>query len=268
MKSPASIPSAHITLRHHTSSRRIRGFTLIELLTVIAIIGILASLSLFGIRAARIKAKHITCVGNLRACGQGFAMLLNETKDYFPGAGPDVNGRYYRWMHRIGVYMTLPGSRSERNTHDPKVGWITTLDNAFQQPIFHSPFTDPKEYIGDHLPNESMGVYGANPNIVLKNEHRGIAADTITWPSGTVLLAEHYSGVWGGGTATGAALDLTGPYPAKPTGPAANVNSSKTASGSCNFLFADFHVKAVKLETIDWTDINSTSPTGKVRYQP
>ncbi|AHF94347.1 hypothetical protein OPIT5_12875 [Opitutaceae bacterium TAV5] len=270
MKSPASIPPAHVTLSSSNIFRRARGFTLIELLTVIAIIGILASLSFFGIRAARIKAKHVTCVGNLRACGQGFAMLLAENKGIYCGSGPDANGRIYRWMHRIGVYMDLPGPKTDRNSHEAGVGWVTTFDDAYRTPIFHSPFTDPKEYNVNALPNESMGIYGGNPNILTRNRHRGIPADTITWPGGTVLLAERYSGVWGNGSAIGAILDLTGAYPDKPLGPAANaqVNGSKSISGPCNFLFADFHVKAIKLETIDWSDINSTSPTGKIRYQP
>jgi len=60
------------------------AFTLIEMLVVLAIIGTMAALLLPALVSAREKARQTECVSNLRQCGLGFEMYLQEYNGYYP----------------------------------------------------------------------------------------------------------------------------------------------------------------------------------------
>ncbi len=64
--------------------RRRRGFTILELLTVVAIIGLLVSILLPSLSAARRTAKANACLSNLKGIGTAFAVYLNDNEDQLP----------------------------------------------------------------------------------------------------------------------------------------------------------------------------------------
>lgn len=68
------------------------GFTLVELLVVIAIIGVLVSLLLPAIQAARASARYVTCTNHLRQIGLLTIMYRDTHKGRFPHPIDDLGG--------------------------------------------------------------------------------------------------------------------------------------------------------------------------------
>ncbi len=98
------------------------GFTLVELLVVIAIIGILVSLLLPAVNAAREAARQTQCKNNLKQLGMG-ARTHMTTHGYYPSGGwgykwvGDPNRGYGIEQPGGWAYSTLPYIE-QGNVHD------------------------------------------------------------------------------------------------------------------------------------------------------
>lgn len=260
-----------------------RGFTLIELLVTIGVVLVLSALLAPMATGMLREGKKTQCIGNLRAISMGFTRFLGENNNRYPGNG-DNSSKYMRWICRVGPYMDLEGPITSRRASNGEV--VDTLDNAFNQAVFHCPLTNPKEYRGTaSMPLESMGVYGAQ-NIVIATEVPpgdatkpptgpwGISALTITRPSKTVLLADRYAGT-GVGTpaAMGTNLAVSDTYPSNKQGAAANHRrdgnpaADPQGAGASNFLFCDGHVETLDLKKLR-PYIGKTGDTSGYTFKP
>lgn len=74
------------------------AFTLIELLIVVAIIGLLVSMLIPALSAARRTAKSVICLTRLRTAGQGLVLYANANRDALvPARLPGVDDDHWRF---------------------------------------------------------------------------------------------------------------------------------------------------------------------------
>lgn len=126
-------------------ARRPRGFTLVELLVVIAIIGVLVSLLLPAVQAAREAARMMQCKNNLKQLALAIHTYENSLKVY-PAAAIVQNstdlrsGQMYSWM-----VMILP--QIEQQTLYDQFDFKTTVLQQANDPqaTFIAPYVCPSD---------------------------------------------------------------------------------------------------------------------------
>jgi prepilin-type N-terminal cleavage/methylation domain-containing protein len=116
-------------------ARSASGFTLLELLVVIAIIAVLTALLLPVLSKARLKAKTVTCISNLRQLGLGVQMFAGDNREgmvYANWGAPESGGNYWPgWIYTpangIPPQLTqLPYSRNRQLAYQTGLLWEYT----------------------------------------------------------------------------------------------------------------------------------------------
>lgn len=84
-----------------------KGFTLVELLTVLAIVTLLAGLSVFAWQRARLVADRTVCASNLREIGGAALLYLQDHDLHYPGSThSDILGQQSQsWVYTLSPYL-------------------------------------------------------------------------------------------------------------------------------------------------------------------
>ena len=117
-----------------SSARTRRAFTLIELLTVIAIIGVLASILIPVLGSVRESARSSRCTTNLRQIGMAIQAYASDHKGALPATGFFGVSSYYNrdarnFQNSLLTYLDL----------QPASTWSTSVALSTYSPVFECP---------------------------------------------------------------------------------------------------------------------------------
>ncbi len=116
--------------RNRRGGRPPGGFTLVELLVVIAIIGILVSLLLPAVQAAREAARRSNCSNNLKQIGLAMLNYESAAKTFPIGGLSTLSGGYgHSWWVRILPYIEEESTYQAFDQRSSVTGWLGTNGN-------------------------------------------------------------------------------------------------------------------------------------------
>lgn len=225
------------------------GFTLIELLVVVAIIALLISILLPGLREARNQARRVACASQLRQLGIAHTTYANDNNGVLIPNGLADDGGWPMWYldeSEGGVFAAYwAGHQSEE-------------EPLLTCPSDEDPYPQEKQPQLDHNSQTSYALNSWAKNVAARGEERrferwgagGNALGRIKQPAEALLMAETWrwyaimdraaigSGTWDAHYKAN---------PAQPERYPGNLEWDKHERHSAilNFLFIDTHVQII-----------------------
>lgn len=255
------------------ATRSARGFTLVELLVVIAIIGILVSLLLPAVQAAREAARRASCVNNVSQVG-----LASHNYEFHFEALPagvtnpdgpirnEPKGIHVSWIVRLLPYLEQNPLASKFDSASGAYADANSLVRAAQISVLHCPSSPippvneastvaRSSYVGCHhdveapIDEHNHGLLFLNSKIRYSEIYDGSA--------NTILIAEALTSRDGLGWVSGtratlrnaSKIEIGGPYLPQPAGSTAD--PSETSGSLAVGGFGSYHPGGINVGLAD-----------------
>ena len=263
---------------------RLSAFTLIELLVVIAIIAILAAILFPVFARARENARRASCQSNLKQIGLGFAQYSQDYDEKQPYAllgGNNAANRPLQWPDAIQPYIKsaqvfvcpsaiAKAKPSDYNSTNYQVGMANGNIGSYAANALYN--TDPTVFPGIVPPMSFLNVNNSGNTMTISLSQLEDSART--------LLVVDRANSTGGGEADAPVISSSGGAPPNPLpviqddrsgagvktiyfGDPTRQDISARHLETTNVLFADSHVKAMKLTTLLEIGTINGNPTYK-----
>ncbi len=206
-------------------TNRCGGFTLIELLAVIAIVAMLAAMLLPALARAKAKAQSVSCISNLRQIGLAMHLYAEDANGFLPGTS-------HSSLSNSWVYSLAP--------------YAASVDKIRICPV------DQKrdERLANHGTSYTMNEYTSTPALdpfgePMPGEPTWNRLSSIAKPCATILVFEISDRA---GSGTGQDHTHSRNWLINGWDSVLEDIQPDRHGASANYLFADWHVAALKAE--------------------